>query len=163
MSRRLPTAIYLHLIDAPPLGEPEDTTLEIRQEGRLSRNPRKRPPCLVSMAVAHARRRSKSVDSRNEEQSSRTESRVLEPASNLSEPPSSVDEARARLKVISALMDITRGKRQSQTAEGLLEVNVVTQTDRRIELRKKRDDLVDDYNGRKYDRRGRSASSSGGL
>jgi hypothetical protein len=160
LTRSLPSAVYLHLIDVPPLGQPEDTTLEIRQEGRISRNPRKLPPCLVSMAVAHARGRSKSVD---EQRLRGTDNRILRPADNLTGPPSSVHEARTRLQVLSALMDITRGKRDSQTNESLLEVSVITQTDRRIELRKKQDDVLDDYHGRQYDRRGRSASSSGGL
>jgi hypothetical protein len=110
------------------------------------------------MAVAHARGRSKSVDGQMDAHGTKNK-----PANGLTDPPSSVAEARTRLRVLSALTDITSKKRDSQTNESLLKVTVVTQTDRRIEVRKKRDDVLDDYHGRQYDRRGRSASSSGGL
>jgi hypothetical protein len=46
----------------------------------------------------------------------------------------------------------------------MLEVSVVTEMGRRIERKPpKQEDLLDDYHGRRYDRRGRSWSSSGGF
>lgn len=164
LTRRIPSAVCLHLLDVPPLDEPEDTTLEIRQEGRISRNPRRHPPCLVSMAVAHARKRSKSVDDRNEEEHSRsTDSHIIRRFDGATDPPVSVEEARTRLRLLSTLTDIAGKKRDAQASRGLLEVSVVTQLDQRIERRCRRDDLLDDYNGSRYIRRGRSCSSSGGL
>ncbi len=129
--------------------------VEVRHERPSNRKSSRRASIISETSSINSRKRSKSADSLL------GDSTVV----SLSHAPSTLEEARERIQVLSALTEIGSGKRKSQADQNLLEVSVVTQTDRRVERRKKvtRNDMFDDYHGRNYDRSGSSFSSSGGL
>lgn len=151
-------SVYPHVqrsSEAAPQERGEETLVEVRHEAPLKRSSRRNS--LVSFTASTSRKRSKSI----EEPNASPQATVV----SLSHAPSTLDEARERIRVLSALTEIAGERNKSQADQNLLEVSVVTETNRRIEVRKKppRNDRLDDFHGRRYDRRGNSFSSSGGL
>jgi hypothetical protein len=138
----------------------EDISLEVRHEHRTTRVPR-RPSLVLPMSTANSRRRSKSdgAEPTGEHRIQITKGTTVYPLPQ-TRPVS--DGVLDRRKVLSALDEIGGGKRKLDP--NTLEVSVVTEMGRRIERKAPRqEELLDDYHGRRYDRRGRSWSSSGGF
>ena len=118
-----------------PVDPGEDTSVEVRHEGPVAKKHRRRSSLVSSTGSVSSRNRSKSVEPREDERSESSE--IKQKPIQLSRPPSSLEEARERIRVLSALTEITGGKRKSLGGHDLLEVSVVTQTDWRIEQRKR--------------------------
>ncbi|KIM27611.1 hypothetical protein M408DRAFT_16646 [Serendipita vermifera MAFF 305830] len=137
-------------VQRPPIDLGEITSVEVRHEVPASKRSSRR--ALSSTQSTTSRKRSRSVDGIN------TACKVF----TLSDPPATLEEARERIQVLSALTEIGSGKRKSQMDQSPLEVSV--QTDRRIEVRRKRQsNMLYDYHGWRYNQASSSFSSSGGL
>jgi hypothetical protein len=157
------TAPQVPPIERSQVDPGEDISVVVRREGPGTRNVPPHYSVILSTRSTNSRRRSRSVETEEEQRSEMAGAnrKVI----SRSRVPATLEEARNRIQVLSALTEITGGKRRSQTDQNLLEVSVVTQTDRRVETRKHppRSDLFEDYDSRKYSPRGCSPSSSGGL
>jgi hypothetical protein len=139
----------------------EDISLEVRHERRTSKVSR-RPSLILPICAATSRRRSKSDSAEPTGDHRIVITNGNNTISPLSQTPPASDEVLHRRQVLSALDEIGGGKRKADP--NTLEVSVVTEMGRQIERKPPRqEDLLDDYHGRRYDRRGRSWSSSGGF
>jgi hypothetical protein len=139
----------------------EVTSLEVRHVRPVPR----RASLISPIAPVNSRGRSKSESAELRDELRR--SGIININGNdttapLSQPSPASDEVLDRRKVLSALGEIAGGKRKTDL--NALEVAIVTQIDRRIERKAPmREEILNDFHGRAYDRRGRSRSSSGGF
>jgi hypothetical protein len=135
----------------------------VRHEGPRTRIASRHSSVILSTGSLNSQKRSRSIETKEERRSEMAGANRM--VISRSEAPTTLEEARNRIQVLSALTEITGGKRRSQTDQNLLEISVVTQTDQRISTRKHppRSNLFHDYHGRNYGSRGNSFSSGGGL
>jgi hypothetical protein len=133
------TAPAPYTASGPPVDPGEDTSVEVRHEGpKAKKIPPRRSSFTSPTSPMNPHRRSRSIEV-NEGQHARGGFVIRDDATTarpLSQTPSTLEEARDRIRVLSALTRIAGGRRTGgggQAEQGSLKVSVVMQIDRRIE------------------------------
>ena len=138
--------------------------MEVRHEGPIAKKlPPRRSSFTSPSSPLSPHRRSRSTES-NERNSGgvviRDDSTTRQP----SQTPSTLEEARDRIRVLSALTRIAGGRRTGQAEQGSLKVSVVMQIDRRIEqVESQREDGLQGTYAEHQVPWGHALSSTGGL